>query len=132
MHRLGVNKLKAVSKSVPLANYRVNRQRAAGKREIQYHILPQGRFDWQHGRDPRFANVHGTALQHAARSGLDSDIDFNFEPGLATEVGSKRGDSELLVSGPFLFAPLVDPIRERDHSNHREYVGLLHAAAFLR
>jgi len=114
-----------------LANYRVNRQRAAWKREVQFYVLPQGRFDWQYGRDPRFADVHGTALQHAARSGPDSDIDFNFEPGLATEVGSKRGDSELLVSGPFRFAPLVDPIRERNYPNNGEYVGLLHTPAFL-
>jgi hypothetical protein len=70
-------------------------------------------------------------LQHTARAGIDGDINLNFEAGLATGVGSKRGDCELIVSFPSGFAPLVDPIRQRSYPNNRDYVGLLHTAAFL-
>jgi hypothetical protein len=114
-----------------LATYRLNRHSTAWKREVQLYDLAQGRFNSQHGCDPGFANVHGMPLQHTARAGIDGDINLNFEAGLATGVGSKRGDCELIVSFPSGFAPLVDPIRQRGYPNNRDYVGLLHTAAFL-
>jgi hypothetical protein len=75
------------------------------------------------GCNPGFADVHGTALEHTASAGLDSDINLNLEPGMATGVG------RLIFRFQGLFPPLVVQrlcVQLVCRNNRR-----LHAAAFL-
>jgi hypothetical protein len=81
-----------------LATYRLNRHSTAWKHEVQLYDLAQDRFNSQYGCDPRFANVHSMPLQRTARARIDSDVNLNFEAGLATGVGSKRSHCERIAS----------------------------------
>jgi hypothetical protein len=96
-----VNELEAIAESIPLANHGTNRHRAAWKHESQLDHLAQQSLNCQHSSHPGFANVHATAYQHAARSGVDSDGNLKFEPGAPAGVrdypmGPRRG--RILVS----------------------------------
>jgi hypothetical protein len=79
----------AVAESILLAHGRTNCHWAIGKREAQLHDLAYGHSAWQHGCDPGFANVHGTAFQQTASAGTDSDLGFNFKPRLPSVVSSR-------------------------------------------
>jgi len=101
-----LKKLEAIAKSVPLADDRINRHRSQRKRKVQLHDLTHRNFNSEHGCKSGFANVHGIALQHAARPGMDTDSNREFEPRVATSVTpATKGDGYGLFLN-FQFDPL--------------------------
>jgi hypothetical protein len=90
-HEIWVNEHETVAEGVPLTNHRVNRYGAERKREVQLHDLAEWGFNWQHGSDPGFANVHGTTLQLTGSARSDRDINLKLEPGAC---GGRRQLSE--------------------------------------
>jgi hypothetical protein len=66
-----------------------------------------------------------------ARSGLDSDIDFNFEPKLATRSGRSAATPNGLLAARSASLRLLILIHDRDYPNNGKYVGLRNTAAFL-
>jgi len=47
VHGMRLNELEAVAKSVPLANHRINRDRAKGQGKLQLHELTYGDLELQ-------------------------------------------------------------------------------------
>jgi hypothetical protein len=84
VHGVRVNELETVAKGTLLANHRMNRHGATWKREFQLNVLTQGCFNWQHGPDSGFANIHTMTLQQSACPRMDCDINLNLESGLTT------------------------------------------------
>src|SRR5712691_3865891 len=84
--KICLHKPEAVAESVPLSDHRINVYRAQRKSKFQLHDFVQGNFNGENGRDSRFADVHGTALQVAAAARIDGDLGLKLEPGLAAIV----------------------------------------------
>jgi hypothetical protein len=91
-----VNELETIAESVSLANHCANHDGVVWKHEAQLYDLAQQSLDCQHRSHPGFANVHTTAHQHAARPGVDGDVNLKFEPGAPAGIrdcpmGPRRG-----------------------------------------
>lgn len=84
--RNGVDELESVTERDSLSHRRQNFHLAKGQRELQPNDFPQWNLYAKHGRNPRFADVHGTPPNDGAVARIDADVHINLETGMAASV----------------------------------------------
>ena len=75
------HELEAIAEGVSLPNQSEHFDFAVRQRELQANHFADRNFDAQQGRNSRFADVDGVAANHRAVARIDTDLDFELEPG---------------------------------------------------
>src|SRR6266567_3248237 len=81
--RPGFHELESIAEGASLANHGESVHFAKGDREFQANHFAHRNLNAEHGRNARFAEVHGVPSNYGAAARINADLDFQLEPGMA-------------------------------------------------